>query len=200
MEDHKKQTVETYDSTASQMAAKFNGIGARIKDIKRGFSYVLRDQPFVLEMGCGNGRDAEEIIKQTPNYLGVDISKSMIALAKESVPQGRFEVADVDVWAFPTGIDLIFSFASLLHSDPVSVKAVLKRASAALNSEGVFYISLKYGEGKHSKTDEFGTRTYFLYTPEDIILYAGDDYSVLFEDIQELRGQKWFTIVLRKKH
>lgn len=197
--DKKAETVATYDATAVEMAKKFRDIGARVKDIEKGFTLVQKQNPNVLEIGCGDGRDAKEILKRTKSYLGVDISRSMIDVAREYVPEGKFEVEDIENYNFPKDLDLIFSFASLLHSNRDSVQQVLANAHAALTEGGIFYISLKYDvyhEG--SKTDEFGTRTYYFYTPEDIKTLAGSGYAAVEEDVQDLRGQKWFTIALKK--
>jgi SAM-dependent methyltransferase len=195
----KEQTVATYDAAAREMAKKFRAIGARVDDIERAFSLSGRKEPRVLEIGCGDGRDAKEILKRTPHYLGIDISVSMIAEAKRYVPEGRFEVVDIETYAFPEGLDIVFSFASLLHSDKNAVRSVLSGAYAALASGGVFYISLKHGAyGRTTKTDEFGTRTFYLYTPALIQELAGDGYETVYTDEHELRGQRWFTIALRK--
>lgn len=197
--DKKTQTINTYNTTASAMAKKFDNIGARVDDIEKGFSFLQKNNPKVLEIGCGNGRDAKEILKHTNNYLGVDISKEMIKLAREYVPKGHFEVADIENYKFSNNIDLIFSFASLLHSSKEDIKNILNRAYLSLEDSGIFYISLKYAKyHKEDKTDEFGTRTYYFYTPEDIKKLSGDQYKVLYEGIQNLRGQKWFTIILQK--
>ncbi|MCX6781112.1 MAG: class I SAM-dependent methyltransferase [Candidatus Magasanikbacteria bacterium] len=197
--DLKQQTIDTYNTTAEAMAVKFNNIGGRKSDVDRGFSFIDKTNPFAFEIGCGNGRDAIEILKHTENYLGTDISKSMIELARVEAPTGKFEVVDIDTYEFPLGIDIIFSFASLLHSESASIKSILESAYSALNPGGVFYISLKFGEGSITKTDEFGTRTYFLYTPDDIKKFAGGRYDVVYEDVHDLRDQKWFTLALKKK-
>ena|SRR3989338_1288865 len=195
----KQQTIDTYNATAVAMAQKFNGLSARRMDIERGFSYFKKDNPSVLEIGCGNGRDAGEILKHTNHYLGIDISTTMIELARQSTPQGTFEVQDVESYEFPEHIDLIFAFASLLHSDAENIANVLEKASVALHQDGIFYISLKYGEGQKTKQDEFGTRTYFFYTPETLIALAGNSYSLIWQDVHVFLDQKWFTIVLQKK-
>lgn len=52
------------------------------------------------------------------------------------------------------------------------MRSVVSRGYEALNPGGVFCVSLKKGAGSDSKTDEFGTRTYFYYEPEDILSYA----------------------------
>ena len=79
---------------------------------------------------------------------------------------------------------------------------ILSRAHSALSYGGIFYISLKkdeYSEEGFTRTDEFGTRTYFFYTPELIQELAGSKYETIYSSDQNLRGQDWFTIVLKKK-
>lgn len=99
----KQQTIDTYNATAGLMAEKFTGIGARVNDIIQAFSYVQKFAPKVVEIGCGNGRDAEEILKHTPDYLGMDVSSEMIRLAQKHLPEATnsFVVADVEGFEFP---------------------------------------------------------------------------------------------------
>lgn len=181
------------------MARKFDNIGTRVSDVQKGFSFVTKQDPKVLEIGCGNGREAREILRHTCDYTGIDISEAMIALAKENAPTGRFEVADVENFEFPKNLDIIFSFASLLHSPQEQTRQILRACYKSLNESGISLISLKYGEYREeTREDEFGLRTYYFYTPQLIKKLAGNKYKVVWEDIQELRGQKWFTIILQK--
>lgn len=195
----KEETIATYNATAGEMAEKFRGLGARVADVERGFALCNKKNPIVLEIGCGDGRDAREIQKRTDHYRGIDISDAMIAIAREYAPDGIFEVADVETYTFPKELDIVFSFASLLHSKKEDVERVLQRVHKALTDDGVFYISLKHGEyGEYSKTDEFGTRTYYFYTPELLRELAGDLYEVVYEHVEERNGQMWLAMVLRK--
>ncbi|NTW13893.1 MAG: class I SAM-dependent methyltransferase [Candidatus Moranbacteria bacterium] len=201
MTDKKRQMVDTYNKSAREMTWKFDDIGARVEDVGRLFGMLGKENPFILEIGCGSGRDAEEILKRTDRYLGIDISETFVSIARERVPRGRFEVADVEAYDFPQGIDVIVSFASLLHSDKQSVAAVLAKAHDALVPGGIFYISLKegdYADEGVTRTDDFGTRTYFYYRPEAIQELAGPRYKTEYLDRQNLREQYWFTIALRK--
>jgi SAM-dependent methyltransferase len=198
MMDAKSQTIETYKKSAHALAKKFDLIGARIRDIEKAFSYVPTKNPQVLEIGCGNGRDAKEIVTYTPHYLGIDISNELISLAQEKVPGGHFEVRDVESYQFPTSIDVIFSFASLLHSSKETVKDILDRAYASLRSGGIFFISLKYGDyHQETITDMFGTRAYYYYTPE-LITEMAQKYRSVYQDNQFTQGQNWFTLILQK--
>lgn len=195
----KEQNIQTYDKNAQAMMKKFGDIGAKAEDVKNTFSCIKKENPKVLELGCANGRDAGEILKYTDDYLGLDYSEKFIKIAKENNPTGKFEIVDFVNYDFLEKIDIIFAFASLLHSDKNKVKSILDKAHTALNEKGIFYISLKYDKyHKEINTDEFGTRVYYFYTPEDMKELAGDKYKVLKEDEQVLRGQKWFTIILQK--
>jgi SAM-dependent methyltransferase len=196
--DLKQQTVQTYNKTASLMANKFNSMTPRVEDINRAFLFVEKENPFVLEIGFGSGRDAVEIFKRTNKYLGIDISEPMVDEARLLVPEGKFIVADVDEYIFPKGIDIIFSSASLIHSKQTDLEKIFLRAYDALSLRGIIYLSMKFGDGVITKTDEFGTRTYHLYSPEDIEKIAGDGYESIYSDYQDILGQKWFTLVLRK--
>ena len=97
----KEQTIDTYNNNAQGFANKFDGMGARIHDIEATLALVPKENPNVLEIGCGNGRDAVEICKQTKNYAGLDISRKLIGLARKKVSRGRFEVADIETYTFP---------------------------------------------------------------------------------------------------
>ncbi len=200
--DWRAENLAVYNKTAVRMAKKFNDIGARTKDIDILFSY-LEDgviDPQILEIGCGNGRDAKEISRRTKNYLGIDVSEGMINIARDTVPNTEFIVADMETYTFPENLDAVVAFASLLHSDRATFASVLQKAWNSLTPEGVFYISLKKGNyGKHVKTDEFGTRTYYFYTRGDIEKLTKNNYDIVNVVDTELNGQEWLDIVLKRK-
>ncbi len=200
--DNKQQTIDTYNATAERMAEKFNTIGARANDIKQTFEYIQKTSPRVVEIGCGNGRDATEILKYTSDYLWIDISSEVIRLAREIHPEHatKFAIANVEDFVFPRNIDIVFSFASLLHTPKEKLQKVLLTIWEVLNPWGVVFISLKYSPiyEEITKTDEFWTRTYYHYTPEDILNICGKVYNWHKTEHQDLRGQKWFTMILWK--
>lgn len=198
----KQQTIDTYNTSAKEMARKFSLIGARTSDIEKVFSRIPKFSPSVLEIGFGSARDAQEIVKHTDNYLGIDISSEMVCIAQETCPEFRdsFLLADVEVFDFPVELDIVFSFASLLHSPREVIQSILDRVHDALNPGGIFFISLKYSESykELTKTDEFGTRTYYHYSPEEILTLGGNKYSFYEIEYQDVLGQKWFSLTLWK--
>jgi SAM-dependent methyltransferase len=198
--EEKQQTIRTYNKTAKIHAQKFDEIGARIADIEKAFSYVKKSNPKTIELDCGNGRDAKEIIKHTNDYLGLDLSDEMVRLAKENVHEANFEVADLETYQFPDGADIIFAFASLLHSDRDSVKNVLKRAYKALNPGGIFFISSKHGRYHKETIDKegHGPKTYYFYTPEEVESLSPLGFKIVYRYVHDFKGQKWFKLILQK--
>lgn len=197
--DKKEQTTETYNKSAKELANKFDNQGARITDIEDIFRVIKKNNPNTLEIGCGNGRDAKEILKYTNKYLGIDISRELIKLAKEKVPQGNFNVIDVENFEFPKNLDVVIAFASLLHNDEENVKIIFNKVFESLNDNGVFFVSLKYGDKykEITKNDEFGIRTFYLYS-SDKIKELSNKFKIIKEDIRDLRGQKWIDVLLQK--
>jgi SAM-dependent methyltransferase len=198
--DKKTQTVQTYNKSAKELAKKFDDLGARVLDIEEGFSLVNKENPKVLEIGCGNGRDGQEILKRTNDYLGIDISEELIKLAKEKVPEGHFEVADTLSFNFPMGLDLVFAFASLIHITKEEFKEVSEKLYNCLNDNGIVRISLKYSDTYKEVTEEseFGIRTYYHYSQEDIKEIA-NGFKILKSEVLDKGRKTWLEVTLQKK-
>lgn len=197
--DKKQQTVDTYNKSAKILAARFDNFGTRTNDIKEVFALVKKENPFVLELGCGNGRDGKEILTYTIDYLGIDISKGLIAEAKMKNPGAKFEVADMETYTFPDNLDVIFSFASLVHIPRDEFKNIMEKCFQALNPGGILRISTKLGsEYKElTKNDEFGTRTYYLY-PENEIDLLTSDFRTLKKEVLNIRNEQWLEGTYQK--
>lgn len=202
--NHSDLTIKTYDDSADQFDLHFSdyfGQGPRISDIKKGLELVGKNQPVrVVEIGCGTGRDAKEIVKLVDWYEGFDPSKGLLEVAKNKVPGASFVLADALSYIYPKDLDIIFAFASLLHIDRENLEKVFPKALESLRSGGIFYISLKEAdEYKEAlKTDRFGDRMFYYYNPKIIVDMAGDDFELIYEDHQQIGTAKWFNIALKK--
>ena len=197
----KQETVNTYNISAEGLAKKFDAIGPRVKDIDYVFSHCEKENPTVLEIGCGNGRDAREICKRTNKYLGIDISVELLKIARYDLPNIDFQYADVEEYMFPKNIDIVFAFASLIHVPRESFQKILQNIFSSLSENGLLFISLKYSDHYQevTKTDEFGTRTYWYYSQEDIVEIA-KQFLLESVTIQNVQDQLWMDVLLRKNN
>ncbi len=196
----KNLTEETYDKAAEGYAKKFENIGVRSKDVDQAFEYISKENPNVLEIGCGGGREAAYILSKTDNYIGIDVSAGMLAQAQENLPDAQFQKTAVETYDFPTNVDIVFAFASLLHTSKEDLKDVFERMYEALNESGVVYLSLKRKD-KYSTTvveDSYGPREFFYYSRDDIHEVAGEGFEEVFYE-EQAREEDWFTMILRKK-
>lgn len=193
-------TNKTYATSAMHLADHYLNTGVRKEDVKRSFKLLGKNQPKVVEIGCGNGRDASEILKYTSDYIGFDITEKFIEMAKEKNPEGKFVVADLAEFEFPKGTDLVFSFASLLHSDKRELKSVMSRVHKSLNPGGIFYISLKRGDKYHKfeKEDKFGRRFFYAYTKTDIEQITESKFETIYYRDDVVNGSYWLDIALGK--
>ncbi len=70
----------------------------------------------ILDVGCGAGIPVARHLAKTFRVTGIDISSSMIALARNNVPTARFVTADVTEMEFPAAsFDAIVSFCAIFH-------------------------------------------------------------------------------------
>lgn len=199
--DWHEQNVKVYNDSAEEIAEYFRGIGPRIDDIERGLGLAgKKNGAKVIELGCGDGRDAAEIIPRAAWYEGIDPSAGLLRLARQKVPSGSFVCSDALRYAYPQDLDVIFAFASLLHISREDLPEVFKKARAALKAGGVFYMSLKEmpGYNEEVKEDQYGQRMFYYYTPALIEELAGGSFENVHEHHQTVGQTDWFTLALRK--
>lgn len=200
--DWAKKTIDTYDNSAERLTEYFRGVGARTHDIERAIGLrATKGAISVVEIGCGDGRDAKEIIPRVNHYIGVDPSKGLLNIARQSLPEAKFILGDALSFNYPDDIDIVFAFASLLHVPKSDMPQVLTKISQALTPDGILYLSLKeraqYEE--EPKNDEYGERMFYYYNPKLIKQLVGKSLTPVMEDHQQIGHTGWFTLALKKK-
>ena len=199
--DLKQQTIITYNNSAKELAEYFSGIsGSRQKFMDKVFMISPKKNPKVLEIGCGDGRDAQYILQKTDSYEGFDLSEKMINLAKKRNLPGKFFVADLEKFCFKRKYDIIFAMSSLLHSDRNVVEGVIKKAKQSLNENGLLAIDLKMATTyyKKVKKDKFGVRTFYYYPFELINKYFKEYYRIVYHRRETIGTTKWLMMIGQK--
>ena len=196
-----ERNIQTYDKSARELAEYFAGIGARTDDIELALKLAgANENARVVEMGCGDGRDAEEIVKRVAWYEGVDPSEGLLDIARERLSETSFVRADALSYDYPKDLDVVYAFASLLHVDKTDMVPALAKIADSLRTGGVAYLSLKerpeYTE--ETKSDKYGERMFYYYNPEVIKQLAGTAFEAVHEDHQIIGNTEWFTLALKK--
>lgn len=104
-------------------------------------------QGLVVELACGGGISSRMIVDGGFDVLGYDMSSDMIEIARERVPEARFEVTSLYDADFPecvavTGIGEAFNYRFDERAGFDSMRAVFERAHAALIPGGILLFDI----------------------------------------------------------
>lgn len=195
-------TRDTYNQSAGSLSKHYDEIGPREGDVD--LAFALAGNPknaHVLEVGCGNGRDARAILKRTPFYTGIDIAEQMVARAKLKVPTGTFEVADAITYDYPDRYDIVFAFASIRHLSLDELSTVLNKVYKSLKRDGILYISSNYADTykEGPRKDVYGLREMYFYNPTIIQRRLPTGLKKVHEIFDTVNGEPWFDVVFQKQ-
>jgi SAM-dependent methyltransferase len=145
MSDSEVDTVAYYDRNALKFAAETADLD--LGALYEKFLRHIRPGGFILDAGCGIGRDALAFADRGYKVVAFDASTALVELARARIDNRcnvylmRFE--DV-TWLGQ--FDGIWACASLLHVPEESLTDVLSRLASAMQPAGVCYMSFKLGD------------------------------------------------------
>ncbi len=142
-----QSTIKAYNKNGSAYADKFMSYQPYIQQV-RIFTELLSEGFRVLDLGCGPGNVAKQIMDQKPvSITGVDLSESMINLAQSTVPQGIFFTADIREVVFPANaFDAVVMSFCIVHLDDQDAFSLIDKAIHWLRNGGYLYISFMEGK------------------------------------------------------
>lgn len=99
----------------------------------------------LLDLGCGGGEPVTGYFARKGfDVTGVDISKEMILIAREQIPQGKFTQADMSECRFDNAsFDLIVSTFAIIHVPQKEQDQLLKNIRVWLKPSGIAYLVLE---------------------------------------------------------
>jgi SAM-dependent methyltransferase len=95
----------------------------------------------VVDLGCGSGLWARELVDAGYQVLGIDISEAMITLSRKRVPEAEFRVgslfdAEIPPCGAVTAVSEVLNY--LFDEEPGGLAPLFRRVFEALVSGGVF--------------------------------------------------------------
>ena len=194
----KDKTLDYYNQNAEAFVA--NTVSVDFKQTQDKFVNRLETGDYILDFGCGSGRDTKYFLEAGLRVDAIDGSEELCKIASEytgiEVKKMLFQELDRD-----GKYDGIWACSSILHLPKNDLKLVLRKINTALKKKGIVYTSFKYGEFEGERNGRYFT-DFKIETFKEFIQDIGDlklDEYWITGDVRPGRGEeKWLNIILQK--
>ncbi len=205
-----KDTIAWYEANAKQYALTISNLSNR--ELQEKFSLAVGQGKKVLDAGCAAGRDTQILSELGLEVTGLDLSNSLIGLARESYPdltfiQGNF----LDLPFANESFAGVWAQASLLHLETIEeVTKALEEFNRVLEKGGILHVYVKQqlGQAKtavvadnvslHERFFRWFTKT----EVEFLVAKTGFEILQIQDNLPDIGGRlevKWIYCLARKK-
>lgn len=193
------KTLNYYNENAQSFAS--GTVSVEFTEMQDRFLEKLDPGAYILDFGCGAGRDTKYFLSQGYLVDAMDGSEQLCRIASDhtgiKVRQMLFQELEVN-----EKYDGIWACASILHLPKKELKEVLKKMLTALKTDGWIYTSFKYGEyegirnGRYFTDFTIDTFTDFVQGIQNMRI---EEHWVT-GDVRPGRGEeKWLNLILQKE-
>ena len=195
---NENKTLDYYNKNASSFAEKT--IDVDFHDTQKHFQELLPEQGYILDFGCGSGRDIKYFLSQNFKVDAIDGSEELCRIASDytgiKVKKMLFQELD-EIEKY----DGIWACSSILHLTQNELKTVFGKMVKALKRDGIIYTSFKYGNFEGERNE-----CYFIdFTEEKFNKFINNIENVKLKeewitcDVRPGRGEeKWLNLILQK--
>lgn len=192
------KTLDYYNKNAISFAE--TTMDVNFYETQKHFQKLLPDQGYILDFGCGSGRDTKYFVSQNFQVDATDGSEKLCRIASDyvgiKVKKMLFtELEEIEKY------DGIWACSSILHLPKNELKEVFGKMIKALKSDGIIYTSFKYGNFEGERNGR-----YFIdFTEEKFNKFVQNIENIKLKeewitcDVRPGRGEeKWLNIILQK--
>eukprot|EP01084_Bolivina_argentea_P315216 546059_1 len=186
--EYTKSTKEFYDSYCAEYVdkteIKSNQIWGKLQEFSElTVQHTANTKVTILDLGCSYGRDCKALkeINKDAHIVGIDFSKKFIDFAKKTIAAENVDFYVMDMRSIHNHFKSntfhgIWSCATILHIPKQELNALFAALFNILKPNGIFYCSVKKGEGnifeidsRYSGFDKKQIKKYWSYFNENEI-------------------------------
>ena len=192
-------TIEYYENNAESFSQ--GTLNVDFSDVQDRFASLMPEGAFILDFGCGSGRDTKYFLGRGFKVDAIDGSENLCKIASENtgieVRNMLFSELDADEI-----YDGIWACSSILHLPKEELRDVFGRMIRALKKGGYIYTSFKYGEAEGLRKGRYFTdfteKTFREFIREKPEMEVTDEW--VSADVRPGRNEeKWLNIILKKR-
>ena len=192
------RTIDYYNENAKDFVQ--GTISVDFTKVQHKFIDKLEKGDYILDFGCGSGRDTKYFIDNGFKVDAIDGSEELCKLASDytgiKVKYMYFQqLSDIDKY------NGIWACSSILHLKYEELVRVIEKMNLALKQNGIIYTSFKYGDFEGERNGRYFTdmtEISFKKLIENIKDLEIEEYWIT-SDVRPGRGEeKWLNLILRK--
>ncbi len=145
-------TLEYYNKNAKQYCEQT--LEGKIQENYDRFLKSIPKGAYILDFGCGSGRDSKYFIEQGYKIKAIDGSTEMCKLASEYIKQ-EVKCMKFDELEEVEKYDAIWACSSILHVEKDKLPNILEKMVRAIKGNGIIYTSFKIGTGYEIKEGKY---------------------------------------------
>lgn len=191
-------TISYYNQNAESFSSTTKDV--EFHQTQDRFINKLSKGSFILDFGCGSGRDTKYFRDRGYQVEAIDGSEELCKIATEltGIPVKCMLFQNLSETAKYQGI---WACSSILHLSQTELHEVFQKMIIALKPDGYLYTSFKYGEFSGMRNGRF-----FTDMTEDVFNDFIQEHSELSleemwvsTDVRPGRGEeKWLNLILKK--
>lgn len=196
--EQNENTLQYYDENAAKFVASTKSVEFRFAQDK--FLSYLPESSYILDFGCGSGRDSKYFLERGHRVDAVDGSKEICKIAREYV---GIEVKQMlfSELSFVNKYEGIWACSSILHLPKTELRDVLYKMVRAIKPNGYIYTSFKYGDYEGYREERYFTD----FTENSFKAFIKDFSEIriveywISKDVRPGRSEeKWLNLILQK--
>lgn len=195
------ETVRYYDENADSYFTRTAMIN--LDDTYTKFRKHLPLGAFILDAGCGVGRDTRYFIQLGYRVSAFDASIEMVKLCRQypyayCVHQSFHDISDLEKY------DGVWACASLLHLNEERFVDALSRLACALKVGGILYFSIKAGNSTAGAAGDRDSRSFYYHDTsrvKDFLLNRYFEEIQIWTNVGAIEGHKseFYNFLFRKE-
>ncbi|MGX1561037.1 class I SAM-dependent methyltransferase [Streptomyces sp. NPDC055506] len=170
------ETRTFYDTVAEDYAVHFPGLHGTTpldRGLLAGFAEVVGEGGEVADLGCGPGRVTAFLAERGLSVFGLDLSESMLAIARRENPGLRFVQGSILELELPDdSVDGVVSWYSIIHTPLDHLPGVFAGFHRVLRPGGHLLLGFQAGDEPRRYEEAFGHRVALDFRrrrPEQIV-------------------------------
>lgn len=191
-------TLSYYNLNAKEYSE--STVNADFSAVQDRFLSFLHPKAYILDFGCGSGRDTKYFLDKGFQVDATDGSKELCRIASDYTGITVRHILFRDLNGHEK-YDGIWACASILHVSKAELPEVFRRMIIALKTDGIIYTSFKYGDFEGERNGRY----FSCYTEESFreLLELFPELQIIDEwisgDIRPGReDEKWLNLIIRK--